>query len=214
MKNTEQKSKCKLCNTEVSPKGIVRHFQSCLKKNLLPGKEKTNQKLFYISAVSSGNPNYFLHLLVRGDATLKHIDKFLRQIWLECCGHMSAFSNDSSGDEISMSKRVDAVFKKGTVLSYEYDFGSTTELVIKSRDVYEGTLNRGETIRLLARNEQPVILCDECGKKPAVEICTECQWDNKGWLCKACSKTHDCGEEMLLPVVNSPRTGVCGYTGE
>ena len=24
---------------------------------------------------------------------------------------------------------------------------------------------------------------------------------------------HECGQEMLLPVVNSPRVGVCGYVG-
>lgn len=32
-----------------------------------------------------------------------------------------------------------------------------------------------------------------------------------------CSKlavdTHDCGEEMLLPVINSPRVGTCAYSG-
>lgn len=26
-------------------------------------------------------------------------------------------------------------------------------------------------------------------------------------------KTHECGEDMLLPVVNSPRVGMCDYTG-
>ena len=33
------------------------------------------------------------------------------------------------------------------------------------------------------------------------------------WLCEDCAKTHECGEEMLLPVCNSPRLGVCGYCG-
>jgi hypothetical protein len=27
------------------------------------------------------------------------------------------------------------------------------------------------------------------------------------------SEEHECGEEALLPVVNSPRMGMCGYTG-
>jgi hypothetical protein len=29
-----------------------------------------------------------------------------------------------------------------------------------------------------------------------------------------CVKDHECGEEMLLPMANSPRAGVCGYTGQ
>jgi hypothetical protein len=32
-------------------------------------------------------------------------------------------------------------------------------------------------------------------------------------LCQACAEDHECGEDMQLPVVNSPRVGVCGYAG-
>ena len=34
-----------------------------------------------------------------------------------------------------------------------------------------------------------------------------------GLLCEDCAKTHEGGEDMLLDVCNSPRMGVCGYTG-
>ena len=37
--------------------------------------------------------------------------------------------------------------------------------------------------------------------------------NEEGWLCQSCADEHECGEDMLLPVVNSPRTGVCGYAG-
>ena len=33
------------------------------------------------------------------------------------------------------------------------------------------------------------------------------------FLCEVHTEKHDCGEEALLPVVNSPRMGMCGYTG-
>jgi hypothetical protein len=34
------------------------------------------------------------------------------------------------------------------------------------------------------------------------------------FYCELHSEDHDCEEaEMLLPVVNSPRMGMCGYTG-
>ena len=33
-------------------------------------------------------------------------------------------------------------------------------------------------------------------------------------LCDEHAETHDCGGEYFLPVVKSPRVGVCGYTGD
>ena len=57
-------------------------------------------------------------------------------------------------------------------------------------------------------------ICEECGtEKLAIQICTECMWSGHGWLCQDCAATHKCGSEMLLPAVNSPRAGVCGYSG-
>ena len=36
-------------------------------------------------------PEYWMHLEVPADATLGSLDRFLRDTWLECCGHMSEF---------------------------------------------------------------------------------------------------------------------------
>ena len=124
---------------------------------------------------------------------------------------MSAFSYGRS--ELEMGRRLKNVLSPGMELLHEYDFGSTTELLVKVLAEYEGPVEKNKLVQILARNEAYKIPCDECGKIPAVQICTECQWDGSGWLCEACAKDHECGEEMLLPVVNSPRTGVCGYTG-
>jgi hypothetical protein len=33
------------------------------------------------------------------------------------------------------------------------------------------------------------------------------------FFCDKCGKKHKSHDEMFLPVVNSPRMGVCGYTG-
>ncbi len=80
--------------------------------------------------------------------------------------------------------------------------------VISDREVEA----KGKAIQVLARNTPPVILCEECGK-PATNVCSQCIFDGKGWLCDDCAEEHECGEEMLLPVVNSPRVGMCAYTG-
>jgi hypothetical protein len=58
----------------------------------------------------------------------------------------------------------------------------------------------------------PQVWCDICGQ-PATEICSQCIFDDKGWLCDEHAESHECGEEMLLPVVNSPRVGMCAYAG-
>jgi len=109
--------------------------------------------------------------------------------------------------DIALSK----VLSLGLKFNYEYDFGTTTELALKVMAEREGKIT-GEPIQLLARNEPPLITCDVCGKI-ATQVCSQCIWDNEGWLCDECGREHECGEDMLLPVVNSPRVGMCGYTG-
>jgi hypothetical protein len=64
-----------------------------------------------------------------------------------------------------------------------------------------------QQVRLLARNEPPPILCELCKKKPAAWVDV---LDDYTWYCEKCIENT---EEGVLPVVNSPRVGVCGYTG-
>jgi len=208
------KATCLLCKSKYSGSDMTRHLQSCLPKSLegqkKEGKTKT-QPFFHILVKGFSFPEYWLHLKTPCDAKLADLDRFLREIWLECCGHMSAFTLNR--EELPMAKKLKDVLQPGTELFYEYDFGSTTDLSIKAIAQHEGPAEKGKKVEVLARNEPPEMVCEECGKHPAVQICTECQWDGAGRLCQKCAKKHECGEEMMLPVVNSPRTGVCGYTG-
>jgi hypothetical protein len=110
-----------------------------------------------------------------------------------------------------MNVEIAAVLRPGLRFTHEYDFGTTTELALRVLSEREGKpINR--PVQILARNEPPPINCDKCGK-PATQICTQCIYDDKGWLCDDCASHHKRHEEMLLPVVNSPRVGTCGYTG-
>jgi hypothetical protein len=204
------KSKCILCNAEFARQGMTRHIKSCLTKHLQKTSKSNTVPMLYLNIYGAYNPDYFLHLLISQSATLKILDAFLRNIWLECCGHMSSFSYQRYGDEINLNRKIKDVLIPGTTMTYQYDFGSTTELIIKAVDNYSGPAEINKKVQIISRNAQPVIPCDECNAKPAVQICTECQ----DWLCEECCKKHECEEEMLLPVVNSPRAGVCGYTGD
>ena len=103
------------------------------------------------------------------------------------------------------------VLAPGLKFFHEYDFGTTTELVLKVIAEHERAPGRN-LIRLLARNEPPQLLCIACGKI-ATRVCTQCIYEGKGWLCDECAPEHECDEAMLLPIVNSPRVGMCAYGG-
>jgi hypothetical protein len=86
---------------------------------------------------------YWMHLEVTAQTTLATLDRFLRDIWLECCDHLSQFKignvRYSENPEMyawstgrkDMDVRLDEVLNPGQACSYEYDFGSTTELTLK-----------------------------------------------------------------------------------
>jgi hypothetical protein len=173
-------------------------------------KPSEKEKIFLIK-VSSGK-YFWLYIEINGSATLDHLDSLLRETWLECCGHMSQF--DINGKYYSsngeMHKTIHKVLEVGSPFDYEYDFGTTTHLAGKVISVRSGQLKNDA--RLIARNDLPEDLsCTTCQNKPEV-ICSVCY----DFCCKKCKKKHDdCeGEEFMLPVVNSPRMGMCGYTGE
>jgi hypothetical protein len=109
-----------------------------------------------------------------------------------------------------MDVKLSEVLYPDLEFSYEYDFGSTTHLDLRVVSEREGTVDKGELIQVMARNDPIDYQCDECGE-PATVICVFC---NYTLLCDECSETHECGMDGFLPVVNSPRMGVCGYTGD
>jgi predicted RNA-binding Zn-ribbon protein involved in translation (DUF1610 family) len=108
-----------------------------------------------------------------------------------------------------MNTKLYSVLTPDLKFMHEYDFGSTTQLDMMCISERQGNLKK---IKILARNNLPDFMCVSCGK-PATSVCAQCLEEGPGFLCEKCAKKHKCGEEMLLPVVNSPRMGVCGYTG-
>ena len=205
---------CMLCKSEYTEKGMTKHLKTCLPKRLdkaLNSPTAEHQSFFHILVRGCYLPEYWLHLTVDKNAELEDLDQFLREIWLECCGHLSAFFLKEN--EIKMSEKVGNILKPGMELQHHYDFGSTTELQVKVLAAYSGPMKNNGSIQILARNEAPAIPCRLCGKAPAAYVCTACQWNGTGWLCQSCAEEHECGDELLLPVLNSPRTGVCGYEG-
>ena len=190
---------------------MVAHLRSCLTVPPRAGAGTDSELLLLLRAQANGSPIFWLDLAVKPEAKLKDVDRFLRRIWLECCGHMSEFYGGTH-HKVSMNTKVSEAFGSGADrLGYVYDFGSSTELIVALSGTVEGSAKGA--VRLVARNEAPTWPCDVCDE-PATAVCTQCLYEGKGYCCTAHAPSHDCGDEMLLPVANSPRMGVCGYTGE
>lgn len=129
----------------------------------------------------------------------------------------SLFAN--SPREEDMDVELGEVLKVGQKFFHEYDFGSTTDLALRIVAEREGIMPKDEDgdavlVQVMARNEPPVIPCRTCGK-PATKVAAGYYYVGDGALCDACAKTNRSEyEDSFLPIVNSPRVGVCGYTGD
>ena len=334
--NVVTKGVCKFCNGEFDKAKMTQHLKHCKQRAAaiaasIGDGTKQKQRLFHILAEGRYNPQYWMHLEIPASEPLFTLDRFFRDVWVECCDHLSGFeiggtsysdepgdfpfeiigaevqeeeevvededeeeyedlSPEELGEEIgkfldeeppemrnmlpdelraelrkprsrddlvaflkeklnSMPKRshlftldnveeqrslyfqkstlkflldmvedrslevpLEKVLKVGQKFTYEYDFGSTTELNLRVVSEREGVVQEeDDPVTILARNVPPVILCKVCGK-PATKVVGGYFNVEENAYCNKCARRSK-DAEMLLPVVNSPRVGVCGYTG-
>ena len=224
---------CALCGHRAAKAAMARHLAVCVPAHDVA--EAAPATLFRLRVEAPEDRLYWLDVEVKADARLRALDQFLREVWLECCGHMSAFTiggvryeiaaptADWSFDSLdgprlrSMNAKLGDAASPELVFHYEYDFGSTTGLRLKVASAREGRIGRRQ-LRLLARNAPATWLCAVCSA-PATELCAFCLDGLEDILfCKDHARVHVAGaheedEAALLPLVNSPRMGVCGYTG-
>lgn len=197
---------CELCGARTTKAAMGAHVRKCLRDT--DGDERA--KILLLRAQARDDPMMWLIIATRPAAKLRTVDDLLRRIWLECCGHLSEFYHKQAG-VVGMSRSIGEVLGlPGTRLGYEYDFGSYTRLVVSHVGVVEAAPLKRALVA--ARNEAPMWFCDVCGL-PAVSVCAACSGGDDGFCCDAHAADHPCGVDSLLPVVNSPRMGVCGYTG-
>lgn len=225
MARTTYYGNCALCGYRGSKAAMTRHLKVCVpKQDRAKGKAS---RLIHLRVEGALDPAYWLDVEIKSQAFLAALDDLLRKVWLECCGHMSAFEIG----RVRYSRAVPGFFggflreqdmdvpvgqampPVGFQFKYEYDFGSTTELNLRVVSQREGVVGR-PLLRLLARNEPPAWECLQCGN-PATKVCVLCNQFEYGLFYAEHAAQHDCeGEGFFLPVVNSPRMGVCDYGGE
>lgn len=200
--------KCFVCEERITHMAATKHVGPCVEK---AAKGKNDQTIYLIKV--AGGSQFWMYIEMQAKATLSDLDEFLRQKWVECCGHLSSFDirgqvfySDPEGDEQSMDHAVSGLFEDGMRWTYEYDFGSTTEVAGTILSVRQGHIDG--LVRLVARNYMPHQSCEDCDA-PAEAVCSQCE----EYVCEDCAEDHECGEEALLSVCNSPRVGVCAYEG-
>lgn len=214
------KGKCMYCGQVFTKQGMRRHLSACAERRKAIARAETakwpTETLYHLRVEEAWEGLYWLDLEMRGSRTLGDLDDYLRAIWLECCGHLSMFSTDFwKGDEIPMSWKISKAFGgPGSRLTHIYDFGTSSYLLIKVAGVRKGKPITRRPIVLMARNLPPVIGCIECGR-PAKWLCMECVIERnvRATLCEEHRRSHPCEDYGFLPVVNSPRMGMCGYKG-
>ncbi|HEY0458962.1 MAG TPA: hypothetical protein VGC97_07385 [Pyrinomonadaceae bacterium] len=217
----QPEGKCYFCGEILTRRKLFNHLEKCAQRRSTIEAAETSrrdtEKLFHLRAKFPYGTEFWLDLEVNGSATLKDLDYYFREIWLECCGHLSEFSaGDFFAGEISMKKKIADVFAREPALFHSYDFGSTTETMVEKIAVREGKPLTKHPIFLMSRNILEEAKCFECDKA-AEYFCAACLYENEGdgMLCETHAEDHPHADDYgdPSPLVNSPRVGVCGYEG-
>jgi hypothetical protein len=135
----QPKGKCNLCGYEGTKAALTKHLQTCPANHDEPsGKQET---IFRLRVEDADMGIFWLDVEMKTATNLLELDQFLRDIWLECCGHLSSFEMNRERYSIpypgheelgkSMDMKASKVLSKGLSFSHEYDFGSTTYLTLK-----------------------------------------------------------------------------------
>lgn len=117
--------------------------------------------------------------------------------------------------ELDMENEIQQVFRPDVEVLHTYDYGTSSKTLIRCISIRTGFATTANPIVLMGRNRMPEGKCIKCEAQAAF-YCPECAYDSfeDGFLCSKHGKRHSHeGEESAIPMVNSPRIGMCGYTG-
>ena len=150
-------NKCSLCNRDLSSRAILNHLKKCIPYYLgdpLGRQAKTDLLQIRVNATTGF---HCMDIEIAGAEPLLSFDKFLRSVWLECCGHLSTFelaqSRASTRTPIPMSETVERLFSFNMGVYYIYDYGESTDLDIRLMGRRTGEAPPPPVgVRLLSRN--------------------------------------------------------------
>lgn len=214
---TQSRGMCRNCGYVGTKASMTKHQAVCEARF---SSSQGQHEVYRLRVSGSDRPQYWLDVDMPVNANLDDLDGFLRGIWLECCGHLSSFTIGPQDDyddfdpfkppRKNKQPTLDKLLNVGDKFGYTYDFGSSTELnvQVQARETVGGKAR--EKVRLLARNLPPALVCSECGA-PAQWVHSWDYDEETGEPTFYCNKHGKRTRDEQLPVVNSPRMGVCAY---
>lgn len=219
---SESIGECQLCGVETTPKEMTKHLAGCVEEyryEVIGRDDAEPVSGYHLAFQAARAPMFWLHVLVRADATLAQLDSFLRDAWMEDRSTHSRFvigTNVYSSEPTStatpsnlqgdMSVTLREVVEADVPFEYSYALEASTEVEVRAIARRNVLPDRPETpVRLLARNQLPSIPCS-CGGL-AEFICPKCAEGPYGWICGECVDDHECFEGELEParIENTPR---------
>lgn len=171
---------------------------------------------------------YWLDILINENFTLRDLDDLIRGVWVECCGHLSNFRIDGVKYEVSIDEdffifekaetmdiALKDVLKRGQKISYEYDYGTPTDLEITVKAHKKG--NTLDQFWVVGNNDDLKHKCTYCKKRKAIYIDPSTVYEESPkFICKRCFEEledEEIDDIYWLNVCNTPRMGVCGFDG-
>ena len=91
MNNELTSAKCRLCDCMLGKRQMTNHLKACWEQHTMTVPGKATPRWFHLVVEARYAPDYWMHLQAPADCTFGDLDSLLRAIWLECCGHLSAF---------------------------------------------------------------------------------------------------------------------------
>jgi hypothetical protein len=88
---------CVFCQAEVAKGKMTQHLKSCKQRfATIAAKEqksrKPKERLFHILAEGEYSPQYWLHFEAPASASLRTLDSFLKDMWIDDLDHLSGFT--------------------------------------------------------------------------------------------------------------------------
>lgn len=211
IKGISSRGHCFKCGAELGRRAMLNHVRK-------ERAEFGNDEKCTILEISSYSKSFWMVIEAAEDAKLADLDVFLRDVWMECCGHCSMFVPKSNNPwretEFNIFKAISS-FPEDSELMYIYDFGSTSAAEIKVIGTFSREKCKG-SIRLLSRNCPVRPRCEKCGVDADLVLWDGIDESDYSALCKDCGRPFKSRgyRGKYAPFANSPRMGICGYRGE
>lgn len=157
------KARCYYCNKELTERTIKRHMKNCAEMKECIDRElkqsKSRRKQYILAIKDEYSKKYCIYISIDAALQLCHLDQFIRDVWVECCGHLSEFTidgdnyHDNRDGNYEMNVRLNEVLYIGQKFEYVYDFGSSTYLTLEVIDEIDVSKKHSQ-IEIIARNNE------------------------------------------------------------